>query len=1147
MNKPELSPIKNILFSSKPSKAISLLLMVLFVCLYGNVARAQTASSCTWALTSNGNSVNTGNVSGTNLAIGSGLNNVSYGTTGVTTGSWSNDAGSLRNDEYYEVEVTPNANTIFNVTTINFEHSISNGNWQVRAYYSTDGFLTSTAISTAFVSNSTTPAANNNTVIINVEASTLSIRIYGWESDGNGRSLRIRNVVISGTTCTKPISAGAITGPTSVCQGKNNVAYSVPAITNATGYIWTLPSGATIVSGANTNAITVNYSPAANSGNISVQGTNTCGNGTISTNYPITVNTAPTVTAATSLASICSGGDTTLSASAIPTTQNTVLLSEGFNAASNTWTKTNNSSGGGSTPANAAWTLRPDGYSYTYPGYSAQIFHSNDNSQFYLSNSADQGNGTTATLLQSPVMNTVGYTSLSLEFYQYNLDFDTTDFARVEVSTNGTTWTTLSTTTTTQGMQNNFLKTTINLDTYINQATLYIRFKYDAQFDWFWAIDNVTVSGNKTIDYTYSWSVSQSGTAGLPSGAGTTSVSNNSIVANPTITTSYTVTATNPLTGCIGTSIINVSVNSNNWTGASGASGSGSWFTPGNWSCNTVPTSATNVIIPNVTNKPVVDDITKIAKANMVTVQLGSSLIVNSGNTLSLNDALINNGGTLTFEDSASLVQINNVANSGNIRYLRRTNTTVISTDYTYWSSPVSGQTMFNLSPNTLPSMFYSYQVTATDEDWQQESSAITMAPGVGYSIGGPKVITPPETYLATFTGVPNNGTITLSNIIANKSYLLGNPYPSAIDADTFLNQNATVLGGTLYFWTHNTTLQDRNIILSTAGSGALAYTSDDYATYNITGGVGIDPGSSTSSAASPGANTSIPSGKIAAGQGFFASSQASIPAGSSIVFNNTIRLAGEIAGVKNNNQFFKTKNPNTKSVSTIEKHRVWLNLSNTQGAFKQTLIGYITKATNKHESRFDGESFDGNEYVDFYSINQNKNLVIQGRALPFDENDEVPLGYRTTINGDFTINIAQTDGLLNNQNVFIEDKVTNKVVNLKEGNYTFNTAAGTFDDRFVLKYTNKTLDVDAMDKVDGILVLYSKNYKTLIIHNNMMDSTVNTVTLYNTTGQKISNWDVEDSGQTNIQIPIKNISSGIYIVKVNTTKGESSKKIIVN
>ncbi len=493
-------------------------------------------------------------------------------------------------------------------------------------------------------------------------------------------------------------------------------------------------------------------------------------------------------------------------------------------------------------------------------------------------------------------------------------------------------------------------------------------------------------------------------------------------------------------------------------------------------------------------------------------VNTGVNVTINAPHTLTITNAVTVLGtGTLTFDydntfganpiSSASLVQINNVPNSGNIKYLRRTNTNVISTDYTYWSSPVSGQTMFNLSPNTLPSMFYSYQATATDEGWQQESSGVTMAPGLGYSIGGPNVLTPPNTYLATFNGIPNNGTITLSNVFANKSYLLGNPYPSAIDADKFLQDNAAVLSGTIYFWTHNTTLQDRNNILSTAGSGALAYTSDDYATYNITGGVGIDPGSTTSAAVSLGANTSIPSGKIAAGQGFFASTQASIPGGSSIVYNNTIRLAGEIAGVKNNAQFFKTKNPNTKSVSTIEKHRVWLNLSNTQGAFKQTLIGYITDATNEYDGRFDGESFDGNDFVDFYSINQNKNLVIQGRALPFDENDEVKLGYRTKIKGDFTINIAQTDGLLNNQDVFIQDKLTNKVVNLKEENYTFNTTAGTFNDRFVLLYSNKTLGTTDFAIKENTVQLSIINQKIQI---NSFAATIDKVTIFDLLGRQI-------------------------------------------
>jgi Fe-S cluster assembly iron-binding protein IscA len=532
---------------------------------------------------------------------------------------------------------------------------------------------------------------------------------------------------------------------------------------------------------------------------------------------------------------------------------------------------------------------------------------------------------------------------------------------------------------------------------------------------------------------------------------------------------------------------------------------------------------------------------------------------ITTGHTMTItNEVSVDVDGFLTFEDDASLVQINNATNTGEIDYIRTTDTGIYKTDYVYWSSPVEGFTLGGVSKNlTLSDKYYSYEPTATGEDWQQESTLTEMASGKGYIIRGPEYgpsAQPGNKYTATFTGVPNNGHYEINDLFADKSYLLGNPYPSALDADTFMADNAAVLNGTLYFWTHNTDMQNRNLILSTAGSGAFAYTSNDYATYNATGGVGIDSGTVTAPApvgTNPRGdnNANPPSGKIASGQGFFASSKLTIPANTKIIFDNTMRVGVIDITKEDNSQFFKTRNPNGKTANTkvIEKNRVWLNLTNAKGAFKQTLVGYLTDATNDYDDRFDGESFDGNEFIDFYSLNQEINLTIQGRALPFDENDEVPLGYKTTINGAFTINIAQVDGLLTNQAVFIEDKLTNTVFDLKTGNYPFNTAAGTFNERFVLKYTNKILSVDQTDKVDGILAFYSNNYKTLIIKNNLADATVNSVALFNLLGQKIENWDVSDSEQTNLQIPIKNISSGIYIVKVKTTKGESSKKIIVN
>lgn len=83
--------------------------------------------------------------------------------------------------------------------------------------------------------------------------------------------------------------AGSITGPNAVSPGQNGVIYSIVPIINATGYIWNLPSGASIATGANSANITVDFSPTATSGSISVSGTNVCGNGEASPHLHITV------------------------------------------------------------------------------------------------------------------------------------------------------------------------------------------------------------------------------------------------------------------------------------------------------------------------------------------------------------------------------------------------------------------------------------------------------------------------------------------------------------------------------------------------------------------------------------------------------------------------------------------------------------------------------------------------------------------------------------------------------------------------------------------------------------------------------------------------------------------------------------------
>ena len=88
-----------------------------------------------------------------------------------------------------------------------------------------------------------------------------------------------------------PGPAGAITGTATVCAGTQNVAYSVAPVGNATAYIWNLPAGASIASGGGTNSIIVNFGSA--SGNITVAGSNACGQGTSSPALVVTVNPIP--------------------------------------------------------------------------------------------------------------------------------------------------------------------------------------------------------------------------------------------------------------------------------------------------------------------------------------------------------------------------------------------------------------------------------------------------------------------------------------------------------------------------------------------------------------------------------------------------------------------------------------------------------------------------------------------------------------------------------------------------------------------------------------------------------------------------------------------------------------------------------------
>ncbi|GAA3760151.1 DUF7507 domain-containing protein [Flavobacterium ginsengiterrae] len=487
------------------------------------------------------------------------------------------------------------------------------------------------------------------------------------------------------------------------------------------------------------------------------------------------------------------------------------------------------------------------------------------------------------------------------------------------------------------------------------------------------------------------------------------------------------------------------------------------------------------------------------------TINSPVNLVVPTGITLNvINAVTVNSGSSLTFNNNSSLVQTNkNAVNSGNITYIRETS--VRRYDYTYWSSPLtldSNFTLFNMSPLTLADKYTSYD---SDFSWVIHfGGGLTMKPGEGYSVRGPQNfdIVTPSIQTASFIGVPANGDVPKTTV-PNKFNLLGNPYPSAINGIKLIGDTNI---GTIYLWTHNTPPAGD-------GSGKYKYASSDYAAFNLSGGI------------KTGGDAVLPTGYIAAGQGFFAK-----PVTNSITFTNDMRVGS------NNGNFYKTA-----KTENLERNRVWLNLSNAEGAFKQMLVGYIEGATNGQDLNYDAASFNGNSYIDFYSISETVKFSIQARALPFQDSDIIPLGYKSTIAGDFKISIDHVDGFFDNQNVYLEDKKTGIISDLKTADYTFKTEAGTFTDRFTLRYTNKTLGNDDFENVkDGLLI----SVKDKVIKVTSAKENIKEVSVFDITGKLIYN--KKKVGSTELSIVNLQAGDQVLLVKVSLeNNAEVNRKVI--
>ena len=490
----------------------------------------------------------------------------------------------------------------------------------------------------------------------------------------------------------------------------------------------------------------------------------------------------------------------------------------------------------------------------------------------------------------------------------------------------------------------------------------------------------------------------------------------------------------------------------------------------------------------------------------------GSVLQIDNQKLFTVNNSITTITEGIDVKSGGNLVQINDASvNSGTIKATRTTRS-MVGNDYIYWGSPVQ-ENVFGQIPSAFNASYVWDLYGTMDGAW---NTFTTTTPGRGFitRVGAAGLNN------FTFSGTPTNGVVTVaadsfSNggtfdaVATGNNILLANPYPCAIDAASLIAANGGKLGGTLYFWTSLT---------PNAGG---AYTTNDYASWNGTG--------ATATSDTFGANSPLkPTGKIGTGQGFFAQ----IYDDFNVTFNNSMRLRS----TSDNQQFFRTTAP-------VEKNRIWLNLTSTSSnaIFRQTLVGYVTGATNGTDFIYDGDTYTGNE-VDLYSIADSRNWVIQGRALPFDVADLVPLGYKITASGTYRINIDELDGLfLNGQDIYLEDLLLNVTHDLKQTPYVFDTAAGTFESRFILRYTSSPLGTTAFSQVQNNVKIAVSNHE---LHIKSQNQVIRQVTIYNVIGSLL--YSKNNFNDLEVQLPNLQLPNQTLLVKITLADGSVVTKKVV-
>ncbi|WP_452220021.1 LamG-like jellyroll fold domain-containing protein [Lacinutrix salivirga] len=538
--------------------------------------------------------------------------------------------------------------------------------------------------------------------------------------------------------------------------------------------------------------------------------------------------------------------------------------------------------------------------------------------------------------------------------------------------------------------------------------------------------------------------------------------------------------------------------------------------------------------------------------------------------------------GTLDLQNDSQLVQgiHSDLVTSAEGKILRRQEGLSNVYRYNYWASPVGAKqvtlltdnntaynndnnTAFKLNtlkdangniqftsshnpPATTPATIstrwlYTYNSGVSYYHWDKLLVTDDVSPGIGWSQKGTGVGASEFQYV--FDGKPNNGTILIPATdiggpgsvggTSKTEFLTGNPYPSAINAHQFIDDNIGTIGGAIYLWEQ--WAGNTHILNEYEGGYATLNKLGKVRAYQFVGLDGANNGSQD--------GTKTPTQFIPVAQGFMVE----IANDGDIEFNNAQRIFKKEANGESiffRNAEASAENVNTTETSELQFKKLKLEFKTSQELTRELVLGFHNQTSDAFDYGYDARLTENMMPNDLLLPLASNKTVIQAYS-DIESDKVVDLFFVADGAVSFSIKASDLDNL-DNQEVYLKDNFTNTYFDLTtDQTYNFTSEAGEFPDRFDIVFETSDLLSNQEFNADINSVFFNTKNNTL--YANITNSEVKNVSLTNMLGQVVIIYNDIDNDMLSNGLVLKKLSTGLYFVNIKTSKNQTlNKKIII-